>query len=208
MIAFVTETHDGYPVLADDLEDDGSIVHEAIGYYGDEKGGGQPFSQVFRFIHAAEGERMVGDHTRALVDLNTAVELLIRLVLYHGHAITGAPEETAWKANQASLKQKVRRYLPELLGREIDIENPDGPWGAWFGDGYMLRNRAVHEGERLGYDAVERAFGQARELIDDLKKNLMANEQLKELGEQIEVEPNPPDERNKDELLNVEFPWD
>ncbi len=208
MIAFVAEIHDGYPVLAGDLEDDGSIAREAIGYHGGEKDGGQPFLQVFRFIHAAEGERLVGDHTRALVDLNTAVELLIRFVLYYGHAMIGVPEKVAWKANQASLKQKVKRYLPELLGREIDIEDPGGPWGAWFGDGYMLRNRAVHEGELLDYDAVERAFGQASELIDDLKKSLMANEQLKKLGELIEVEPRPFDERISDVLLNIEFPWD
>jgi hypothetical protein len=208
MIAFVTEIHDGYPMLAGDLEDDGSTVREAIGYHGGEDGGGQPFLEVFRFIHAAEGERLIGDHTRALVDLNTAVELLIRFVLYYGHAMTGVPEETAWEANQASLKKKVRKYLPELLGREIDIENPDGPWGAWFSDGYLLRNRAVHEGELLDYDAVERAFGQASELIDDLKMSLMANEQLRGLGEQIEVEPVPPDERNRDDLLNIEFPWD
>lgn len=208
MIAFVTEIHDGYPILAGDLDDDGSIAGEAIGYHGGEKDGGQPFLEVFRFIHAAEGERLVGDHTRALVDLNTAVELLIRFVLYYGHAITGVPERTAWEANQAPLKKKVTQYLPELLGREIDIKNPGGPWGAWFGDGYMLRNRAVHEGELLDYDAVERAFGQAGELIADLKASLMANEQLRELGEQIEVEPYPPDERNRDDLLNVEFPWD
>jgi hypothetical protein len=208
VVAFVTEVHDGYPVPADDLEEDGKIAREAIGYHGGAQDGGQPFLQVLRFIHAAEGERLVGDHTRALVDLNTAVELLIRFVLYYGHAITGVPEETAWEANQASLKQKVRHYLPELLGREIDLENPDGPWGAWFGDGYMLRNRAVHEGELLDYDAVERAFEQASALIDDLKTSLMANEQLRKLGEQIEVEPHPPDERIKDALLNIEFPWD
>lgn len=208
MVAFVTEVHDGYPILAGDLEDDGSIAREAIGYHGGEQGGEQPFLQVFRFIHAAEGERLIGDHTRALVDLNTAVELLIRFVLYYGHAMTGVPEKIAWEANQASLKLKVRRYLPELLGRDIDLENPDGPWGAWFGDGYMLRNRAVHEGELLDYDAVERAFRQAGELIDDLKASLIANEQLRPLGEQIEVEPHPPDERNGDALLNIEFPWD
>jgi hypothetical protein len=208
MIAFVTEIHDGYPVLAGDLDDDGSIAREAIGYHGGEKEGGQPFLEVFRFIHAAEGERLIGDHTRALVDLNTAVELLIRFVLYYGHAITGVPEKTAWEANQAPLKKKVTQFLPELLGREIDIKNPGGPWGAWFGDGYMLRNRAVHEGELLGYDAVERAFGQAGELIADLKTSLKANEQLRDLGEQIELEAYPPNERNRDDLLNIEFPWD
>jgi hypothetical protein len=98
--------------------------------------------------------------------------------------------------------------IATLLGREIDIETPGDPWGAWFGDGYMLRNRAVHEGELLDFDAVERAFGQASELVDDLKTSLMANEQLRELGEQIEVEPHPPDERNRDDPLNIEFPWD
>jgi hypothetical protein len=207
-VAFVAEIHDGYQIQAGDLEDDGSLTNEAIGYHGDEKGEGQPFLQVFRFIHAAEGERLIGDHTRALVDLNTAVELLIRFVLYYGQAIIGVPEKTAWEANQASLKQKVKRYLPELLGRKIDLEDPDGPWGAWFCDGYMLRNRAVHEGELLEYDAVERAFRQAGELIGDLKGSLMANEQLRKLGEQIEVEPLLLEERNRDGLLNLEFPWD
>jgi hypothetical protein len=208
VVAFVTEIHDGYPILVGDLADDGSLAHEAIGYHGSEKGEGQPFLQVFRFIHAAEGERLVGDHTRALVDLNTAIELLIRFVLYYGHALSGVPEETAWEANQAPLKQKVKRYLPELLGRKIDLDDPDDPWGAWFSDGYMLRNRAVHEGELLVYDAVERAFDQAGALIKDLKLSLMADERLRELGEQIEVEPYPAEERNRDDLLNIEFPWD
>jgi hypothetical protein len=208
MIAFVTEVHDAYPMLAGDLEEDGSLAREAIGYHGGASDGGHPFLEVFRFIHAAEGERLVGDHTRALVDLNTAVELLIRFVLYQGHGITGVSEEIAWKANQASLKKKVTKYLPELLGRDIDIEDPEGPWGAWFSDGYMLRNRAVHEGELLDYDAVERAFVQASELIDDLKRSLMANEQLRELGEQIEVEPYPSDRRSPNSLLEIEFPWD
>lgn len=133
---------------------------------------------------------------------------MIRFVLYYGHAMTGVPEKTAWEANQAPLKQKVKRYLPELLGREIDLDNPDDPWGAWFGDGYMLRNRAVHEGELLDYDAVERAFDQAAGLINDLKVSLLANEPLRGLGEQIEVEPYARDERNRDDLLNIEFPWD
>lgn len=71
MIAFVTEIHNGYPILAGDSRTTAASCVRRSAVTGVGKGGGQPFLQVFRFIHAAEGERLVGDHTRALVDLNT-----------------------------------------------------------------------------------------------------------------------------------------
>lgn len=143
-----------------------------------------------------------------MVDLNTAVELLIGSVLYYGHAATDIPEQEARKANRAPLRRKVTTYLPALLQREIDLKGSDNPWGAWFTDGYTLRNRAVHEGEVLDFDAVERAFGQASALIADLRLSLQGIERLASLAEAIRLEPRPSDERSVDQPLDIEFPWD
>src|SRR6266516_3005448 len=63
MIAFVTEIHNGYPILAGDLEDDGSIAREAIGYHGGEKDGGQP-SPGLPF-HPRGGGRAAGRRSHA-----------------------------------------------------------------------------------------------------------------------------------------------
>jgi hypothetical protein len=208
MNAFVTEIHDGYPVLAAEFEADESISREAIGMHGDEERQQDPFLAVFRLINTADGERLIGDHTRALVDLNTAVELLIGSVLYYGHAATDVPEEDARKANDAPLRRKVSTYLPALLGREIDLKDTEDPWGAWFSDGYLLRNRAVHEGEVLEFDAVERAFEQASALVADLRLSLEAVEPLAPLAEALRIEPRPSDERAIDQPLGIELPWD
>jgi hypothetical protein len=75
--------------------------------------------------------------------------------------MTDVPEEAALRASKAGLRKKVTKYLAELLKREIDIDDTSNPWGAWFKDGYLLRNRAIHEGEVLDHESVERAFAQS-----------------------------------------------
>ena len=207
-VVFVTEVHDGYPALADEPIADDSFSREAVAFHRGDEGSEEPFLQVFRFIHAAEGERLVGDHTRALVDLNTAVELLIGSVLYYGNDMTGVSEADAKKANDAPLRPKVRKYLAALLQREIDLDDTGNPWGAWFSDGYMLRNRAVHEGELLEYEAVERAFAQASDLVIDMQRSLEAIEPLARLGRAIQLDPRPSSDQASDQSLNIYFPWD
>ncbi len=102
----------------------------------------------------------------------------------------------------------MTRYLPALLGREIDLKDAGNPWGAWFNDGYKLRNRAVHEGELLDYEAVERAFAQASDLIADLQRSLEAAEPLARLGRAIAIEPRASNDWASDQSLNIYFPWD
>jgi hypothetical protein len=206
MVAFATEIHDGYPIAPDEFEDDDGFLREALELNDAANREEQPFLLVFRFLHAAEGERIAGDHTRALVDLNTAFELLVRLTLYHGQFMTGVPEAIALRANKASLRTKLTKYLPELLRREIDIDDPGNPWGAWYQGGYKLRNRAVHEGEVLDFDSVERAFAQSTAVFVDLQESLEAIEPLASLGQAIGMDYD--NSGPEDGPLEIEFPWD
>jgi hypothetical protein len=63
MVAFVTEIHDGYPTGPDEIVDD-EFLREALDLNEQANRNEQPFLLVYRLFHAAEGERLAGDHTR------------------------------------------------------------------------------------------------------------------------------------------------
>lgn len=208
-ITFTAQIHDGYPSLPTYFKPEERPAEEAIYLSNLARHGDQPYMLVFRLLHSAESERMAGDATRAVIDLNTAVEVLISVTINEGGATVGLTKDEIESANQAGLKNKVRRHLPRLFRtEEFDTDDSESPWGAWFSDGYMLRNEAVHEGAELHRDQVDRAFLQASDVIADLKGKLEAHEDLKGLGERLALDLNKSKPAFEDELLGISFPWD
>jgi hypothetical protein len=163
---------------------------------------------VYRFLHTGERERRAGDTTRALIDLNTAVELMLPITLKHGGPIVGFTADEQDGAAQAGPKNKVAKYVAKLLNEEIDIDDPETAWGAWFTGGYMLRNNAIHEGVAFDRERVEQAFAQAWTAMAELKTKLEERSPLEKLGNQFAVDlgrqPKPAD----DPPLGFSFPWD
>jgi hypothetical protein len=208
-ITFTARIHDAYPAFAENFDPELGPTEEAVELSNLARHGEQPFMLVFRFVHAAESERLAGDATRAVIDLNTAVEVLISVTLNEGGPTSGLTAEELKSANQAGPKNKVRKYLGRMFDiGEIDIADPDTAWGRWFTDGYLLRNEALHEGASLDRDAVERAFVQASEVIAEVKERLQESETLKELGKQLAIDMRRRRPSFDEELLGISFPWD
>jgi hypothetical protein len=202
------QIHDALPVLSGNFEVEQEHAEEAIELNKQANNREQPYMLVFRFLHAAQSEWLAGDSTRAVIDLNTAVEVLITTTLYAGGELLGMAGEDLKRANQAGVKNRVRKSLAMLLDKEIDIDDPENPWGRWFGDGYLLRNQAVHEGASLDEDDVDRAFAQAAAVVQALKEDLDAVEPLKLLGRLLELEMSTDPPPFNEEPLGIAFPWD
>jgi hypothetical protein len=207
-ITFTARIHDAYPVFPEHFEPELQPTEEAAELSNGARHGAQPYMQVFRFIHAAESERLAGDATRAVIDLNTAVEVLVSVTLNEGASIAGLSPEDLRNANGAGPKNKVKKYLAKMFKEEIDITDPETPWGRWFSDGYLLRNEAFHEGVSLDRIAVERAFAQASGVVAQVKERLEANKALKSLGRKLSIDMQRHRPSSDDELLGISFPWD
>jgi hypothetical protein len=208
-ITFTASIHDAYPSLAGHFEPEIQSAEEAINLSNLARHGEQAYMLVFRLVHSAVGERLAGDLTRSVIDLNTAIEVLVSITINEGGPLVGLAQEEVNSANQAGLKKKVKKYLARVLGvEEIEIAEVSSTWGQWFGDGYQLRNEAVHEGASLAREDVDRAFEQAAGVIAELKQALEEREPLQALGKQLALDMRKPGPTIEDELLGISFPWD
>jgi hypothetical protein len=208
-IAFTAQIHEGLaPTSWDESVGEERLAEEAVELHNRALDNEQPYLRVFQFARAARGERLAGNVTRAVLDASTAVEMLVSVTIRAGSEVRGMSlEETEW-LDRGGVKRKVREGLSKVLGRELDIADPGTAWGRWFSDGYMCRNRAIHEGVSLGMEDAERAITQAAEVFAEVKADLEACDALRLLGRLLELDTRTeaPDLAGK--LLGISFPWD
>jgi hypothetical protein len=201
--------HDLSPMLPERFETSSGLFDASKGISNAANQGEQPFMLVLRLIHGAEGERLGGDPTKAVIDLNTAIEVLVSttistagpLVDWDQDRIAGA---ISWRTG---LKRRVSDHLGALFGEEIATRDESEPWGRWFTGGYRLRNAAVHEGRILRKADVDGALAQAEEVVRDVRERLARKAKFAHLAERLEVEfgPQPAWEGVP---VKIDFPWD
>jgi hypothetical protein len=208
-ITFTARVHDAYPVLADAPEPDFAPAATAIELSNRARHDEEPYMLVFRFLHSAMSERLAGDPTRAVIDLNTAIEIMIRVTVVEGAEAAGLTAQEVTSAEEAGARKRVSRYLAKVCGEEqIDVDDPKTPWGLWFSDGYMQRNAAVHQGQAVDRHAVDRAFDQAGAVVAEVKSRLEVQPTLLELGEKLALRFSGAGPSFEDEILKIGFPWD
>lgn len=166
---------------------------------------------VFRFIHSAMSERLAGDPTRSVIDLNTAIEIMIRVTISEGAESAGLTAAEARSAEDAGARKRVSKYLAKICDlEEIDVGDRGTPWGQWFADGYMLRNAAVHQGQAVDREALDRAFEQAGAVVADLKGRLEGRpeSEFQNLGRKLALQFSGAGPSSEDEVLPISFPWE
>jgi hypothetical protein len=207
-VTFTAQIHDAFPVFPERFSPDLQPTEEAVELTNRARHDDEPYMIVYRFLHTSERERRAGDTTRALIDLNTAVELMLAITLEQGGPIIGFTADEQDGAVQAGPKNKVAKYVAKLLNEEIDIDDPETAWGAWFTGGYKLRNDAIHEGVALERERVEQAFAQAWTAMAELKTKLEERNLLEKLGNQFAVDLRRQPRPAEDRPLGFRFPWD
>ncbi|MGI8729322.1 MAG: hypothetical protein ACR2LK_04935, partial [Solirubrobacteraceae bacterium] len=170
--------HDDYPLLASDVEDtpidDAGALQHAVDVATASNHGALPFEQVFRFLRAADSERIGGDPTRSVVDLATAMELLFFQVLLCGGPAAGWDTARVARAtgDRTPLRGRVEQHVGPLLGATVDVMDTTTVWGCWWERGYLRRNWAVHHGRRVTEEDCQRAWEAAADLIEHITKVL------------------------------------
>jgi hypothetical protein len=180
--------HDAYPAVPGLFDPQLGPVEEAVALSNAANHGEQPFFLAFRYIHTAFGERLAGDPTRAVIDLNTAVEIIISAVLSRGQAVGwDSARITRATAERTGLRNRLQHHLGPLVGESIDTDDPSTPWGHWWANGYAKRNAAVHRGVRITRTEADAAFDAGTHLVAHLKERLSSCGQLQGVGDLLAI---------------------
>lgn len=207
---FLVRLHDAYPAPSKKFDPERKPVEEAIALVMAANHGQQQFMLAFRFLHAAMAEQIAGDPTRAVVDFNTAVEIIVSVVLREGGSALGWDATRIEKATgpKTSYASRVRHHLAKVLAEEIDTADAATAWGRWWEVGYQKRNSAVHRGEKLtGADAATAAEA-CGVLIRHIKDRLAVNPDLAALSKELAMSIDRAAGWKTELVEGVVFPWE
>jgi hypothetical protein len=137
----------------------------------------EPYMEFFALIEDAWAYSLLGESTRCVISIGTAVEVLVSTTLREGGARLGWSADEISKASAAWLQQQVTTHLAKLLGKAIEVEDSSTPWGAWWSSAYGLRNQA---------EAVAAKNATAR-LMRTLRADLAGQQALAELAGAIKI---------------------
>lgn len=208
---FAIPLHDDYPYPEELGEPsfDTEPIQTAVATVISGNHGEQPFESVFRFLRAANSERIAGDTTRAVIELATAMELLFsQLIAVAGTALSW-DQQRIDRANseKTQLRGRVCDHLGTLLKVNIDLTNTTTPWGEWWEQGYGRRNDAVHRGARLNDHDCQAAWAAATRLIAHITTILRLQPTLDSVADRLaalDLSGGPP---WLDSPLPVEIDW-
>jgi hypothetical protein len=149
--------------------------------------GVEPYMDFFALIEDAWAYSLLGESTRCVIAIGTAVEVLVSTTLREGGARVGWSSDEISKASAAWLQRQVTTHLAKLLGKTIDVKDSSKTWGAWWSSAYQLRNDAVHGGRQIsGTDAVA-AKNATAQLMRELRADLNEQPALTDLSNAIKI---------------------
>ena len=166
--------------------------------------GVEPYMDFFALIEDAWAYSLLGESTRCVIAIGTAVEVLVSTTLREGGARVGWSADEISKASAAWLQKQVTTHLAKLLGKTIDVKDSSKTWGAWWSSAYQLRNDAVHGGRQIsGADAVSAPKNATSRLMRELRADLDKQPALADLSDAIKVNFTEADQDYRWRLVNA-----
>jgi hypothetical protein len=147
----------------------------------------EPYMEFFSLIEDAWAYSLLGESTRCVISIGTAVEVLVSTTLREGGARLDWSADEISKASAAWLQRQVTSYLAKMLDKTIDIEDSSTSWGAWWSSAYQLRNEAVHDGRQISNTDAATAKRITAQLVRELRADLAKQEALADLASALKV---------------------
>ena len=147
----------------------------------------EPYMEFFALIEDAWAYSLLGESTRCVISIGTAVEVLVSTTIREGGARLDWSAEEISKASAAWLQKQVTTHLAQLLGKAINVEDSSTSWGAWWSSAYRLRNEAIHDGCQLGSDDAVAAKKATAQLMRELRADLAKQEALADLSSALKI---------------------
>jgi hypothetical protein len=148
----------------------------------------EPYLDFFALIEDAWAYSLLGESTRCVITLGTAVEVLVSTTVREGGARLNWPSEEISEGSTAWLQKQVTSWLARVLGKKIDVKDPSSAWGAWWSSAYRMRNEAVHAGRRLTQTDAVGAKKATAEVLRELKSDLGGHHALSDLSKALKID--------------------
>lgn len=149
--------------------------------------GVEPYMEFFSLIEDAWAYSLLGESTRCIVLIGTAVEVLVSTTLREGGARLGWSADEISKASAAWLQRQVTSHLAKMLDKTINIEDASTSWGAWWSSAYRLRNEAVHDGRQISNTDAVTAKSTTAQLVRELRADLSKQKVLADLSSALKI---------------------
>jgi hypothetical protein len=194
------------PEPANDADPSPDAVWRAAAMISGANKGLEPYLDFFSLLEDAWADSLIGEPTRAVIGIGTAIELLVSTTIREGGRRAGWTDEEISNGAAAWLQQQVTLHLARLLDKTIDVKDEESAWGRWWSTAYELRNAAVHDGRRIDpADAVEAKRATA-ELLRELRADLGLDSRQADLAKAIKVDFADDEHDYRWELVQV-MPW-
>lgn len=161
------------------------VIRDAVAIFNDIQTVGEPLLPFFELWRRSEVDDAAGRHSQAILALGTAIEVLVSTLIREIGSRRGVNVDKILGPNGPGLKNLVVDHLPKYVGAPIsmgDLEDRGHAVGWWWIDGYELRNRVAHQGERADGGDVEEAVMAARHLIEWLGEQITKQADVSDLG--------------------------
>jgi hypothetical protein len=148
----------------------------------------EPYLDFFAQVEDAWAYSLLGESTRCVITLGTAVEVLVSTTIREGGARLEWPAEETSTGSAAWLQKQVTVWLARLLDKKIDIKDRSGAWGEWWSSAYRMRNEAVHNGRQITQVETVAAKKATARVLRELKSDLGRNEALSDLSKALKID--------------------
>jgi hypothetical protein len=180
---FVASIRPELPDFAGQPEPPADPGFEALGIVNSANHGNEPYLEAFNILMDAWAHGLNGEPNRCVIALSTGIEGLVATTIREAGERLGWGKERIGESLSPwiGLKKRVTKHLAELLSQDIDVDDGEGPWGAWWQSAYKMRNRAVHGGQRISMAEAVKAKEMTAELVSHLRQSLAARSELEGL---------------------------
>ncbi len=112
-----------------------------LAYFGNES-----WFLYYELSNRAVGSLNEGRHRTCVLEIGTAVEVLLSTVIRAAGAARGMRPAEYGAILELPFRNRVEQHLPRLVNCTVDLADPANPFGRWWRGGYVLRNLVAHEG--------------------------------------------------------------
>lgn len=144
-VSFLRQIHDVPPHFFREPRDT-KPVEVAVGFLASAHAGDEPFFLFHELFQRALSALVTHRYAEAVVAVGTAVEVLIASIIREVSPLLGDSPNRLTGVQAAPLASQVRDHLSRYLDRRVDLADSGNFAGAWWQNGYAIRNDVVHRG--------------------------------------------------------------
>ena len=183
--SFLREIHDHPPDVGQFPDFPKPLFEAATALATSDHAHDEPFFLFYELFQRAQSTLLSQRTAQSVLATGTAIEVVLNTVVREASVALGETESRRMGILSAPLASIVRDHLARYTNMVVDLDDPDNVAGAWWENGYDLRNRVAHAGYRPSMEEAVRAFDSASELVLAMRDGLLNRAETETVGQSL-----------------------